>query len=215
MPQKAAASRERQHRRKDGVVVLNKARAAPRDRTVVVLGPTGSALMVARVLQALGVHMDGATGTPDQTPDLTRAMRWRDIGLLRQLIDPRNAAYPVWGWQCPTGVEYADVWTNHLRNPYVVAIFADPFVASTRQRIRMPSEVFPAMERLMHELQMQVVFLRQYNGPTLVCSRERAIAEPETFVRALDNFLRLDGGERWPEAISLIRRSSAPRTRRR
>ena len=197
------------------MLVLNRTRTAQPEKTVVILGSAhGGAAMVGRVLMALGVHIDRRPESAHADAKLNRALGLGDFERVREIVAARDAAHRLWGWRYFSAVEYAGsgcpgVWTKHLRNPHVVAIFADPFVTASRQNVAMPSDIFPAMEDVVHHLHTQLTYLGRHNGPLLMCSHEKAKAAPESFVRALDAFLGLDAAASWPAAVSQIDRSTA------
>lgn len=186
----------------EGVLALNKPDPSPPLKTVIVLGVArGGTTMVASVLQALGVPMGEKLGPVLEDVALSKAVEARDIARLKDIIARRDATYPLWGWKRPSAFEYGDVWRGCFRNPHVIAVFRDPFAIANRNRISMLSDVFQNLERSVQHLGTLVQFLRRHEGPVLLCSYEKALVSPETFVRAVDEFLELNMAERWTDAV--------------
>jgi hypothetical protein len=196
--------------RNDGVLALNTPTSPPPEKTVVVLGPSRSGTtMVASVLQALGVHMGERLGPVLEDAALSQAVEARDIARVKEIIVRRNAKHPLWGWKRPSALEYSDVWQGCFRYPYIIAIFRDPFAIANRNRISMLSDVFQNMERSVQHLGMLVNILRQHKGPVLLCSYEKVLASPETFVWAVHDFLDLNAS--WLCADAAKRIDPTPR----
>lgn len=190
------------------MLALNKPGSPQPEKTVVVLGPArGGTTMVASVLQSLGISMGEKLGPVLEDVALSRAVESRDVARLKDIVARRNAAHPLWGWKRPSALKYADVWQGCFRNPYIIAIFRDPFAIANRNRISMLSDVFQSMERSVQQLGLLVDILSRQQGPVLLCSYEKALISPETFVRAVDSFLELNAAERWPDVIRRVKQS--------
>ena len=188
-----------------GMLEMNKSQHNSPEKTVVVLGVArGGTTMVASVLEALGVPMGEKLGPVKEDVELSQAIESGDIYRFNQLINTRNSTYPIWGWKRPAAVEHSEIWEASLRNPYIIAIFRDPFAIANRNRISMLSDVFKNMENSISHLDMLVQFLQKQRHPTLLCSYEKAITAPEAFVQAVDNFLQLDAQNRWEYALHQI-----------
>ncbi|MDH3314994.1 MAG: hypothetical protein OER43_04385 [Gammaproteobacteria bacterium] len=193
----------------DGVLVLNKPRSSLPKKTVVVLGlARGGTSMVAAVLQALGVFMGNKLGPVLEDVELSETVESRNLARLADMVARRNAAHSLWGWKRPSAFEHADVWQGCFRNPYIIAIIRDPFAIANRNRISMLSDVFENMERSVEQLGRLVKLLRQQKGPLLLCSYEKALDSPETFVRAVEDFLDLNAAERRADAIGQVKPAS-------
>lgn len=189
----------------EGVLALNKPESPSPEKTVIVLGAArGGTTMVAAVLQALGVFMGEKLGPVLEDVALSQAVEARDTARLAEIVASRNATHPVWGWKRPSALEHSDVWQGRFRNPYIIAVFRDPFAIANRNRISMLSDVFQNMERSVQHLGTLVNLLRQQKGPVLLLSYEKALAFPETFVRAAEDFLDLNAAERRADAIQQI-----------
>ena len=194
----------------EGVLALNKPASAPSEKTVVVLGPARSGTtMVAAVLQALGIPMGEKLGPVLEDVALSQAVEARDRARLQELVARRNAAHQVWGWKRPSALELSDVWQDSFRNPYIIAVFRDPFAIANRNRISMLSDVFQNMERSIQQLGLLAGVVRRQQGPVLLCSYEKALVLPGTFVEAVDDFLDLRANDQWADAIHRI--NPAPR----
>lgn len=179
----------------DGILVLNAPSVPCREKTVVVLGAArGGTTMVASVLRSLGVFMGERLGPVLEDVALSRIVEARDADGLKRIVEDRNGKYPVWGWKRPAALEYSDVWNGCLRNLHVIAVFRDPFAIANRNRISMLSDVFHDMERSLRYFHKLADFLKTRDCPQLLCSYEKALASPENFVRAVDEFLGLNAG---------------------
>lgn len=188
-----------------GVLALNRADSPPRAMTVVVLGVArGGTTMVASVLQALGVPMGEKLGPVLEDTELSQAIETRDVARLTDLVASRNAAHQKWGWKRPSAIEYHDVWRDSFRNPYIIAIFRDPFAIANRNRISMLSDVFESMEQAVNRLGTLVRFLREQKGPLLLCSYEKVLLSPEIFVDAVSDFLDLNASESRDDAVRRV-----------
>jgi hypothetical protein len=193
----------------EGVLALNKPASSLPEKTVVVLGAArGGTTMVAAVLQALGVFMGEKLGPVLEDVALSQAVESRDLARLTDIVARRNATHPLWGWKRPSALEYSEVWQGCFRNPYIIAVFRDPFAIANRNRISMLSDVFQNMERSVQHLGMLVSVLRRQKGPVLLSSYEKALAFPETFVRTVEDFLDLDDAGRRADAIGQINPAS-------
>lgn len=193
----------------DGVLALNKPPLPAAEKTVVVLGAArGGTTMVASVLEALGVPMGEKLGPVMEDVALSRAVETRDLAAVDEIIAARNEKHPVWGWKRPSALEHGEVWQGRFRNPYIIAIFRDPFAIANRNRISMLSDVFQNMALSVRHLGMLVEIVKKEKGPVLLCSYEKALASPETFVRAVDDFLDLDAADRRADAIGRINPNS-------
>lgn len=189
--------------------MLNKPEESPLAKTVIVLGAARSGTtMVAAVLQALGVYMGERLGPVLEDVSLSEAVERRDVARLKDIVAQRDAAHLLWGWKRPSALEYADVWQGCFRNPYIIAIFRDPFAIANRNRISMLSEVFHNMERSVAQLGTLVRLLKKEGGPVLLCSYEKALVLPEPFVRMIEDFLNIDGSEKREEVIRRINPTS-------
>lgn len=188
-----------------GVLALNTPQIARAEKTVVVLGTArGGTTMVASVLQALRVHMGEKLGPVLEDVQLSKAVESRDHEQVREIVGQRNAQYSLWGWKRPSALEYSDIWQDKFRNPYMIAVFRDPFAIANRNRISMLSDVFQNMESSIQHLGLMVKFLHRQECPLLLCSYEKVLASPSKFVQAVDDFLDLNAPELWDDAIRQI-----------
>ena len=189
----------------EGVLALNMPDMPQTEKTVLVLGVARSGTtMVASVLEALGVPMGEKLGTVLEDVELSQAVEEHDIELLRGILAKRNSQYSIWGWKRPSAPDYYNVWKDHFRNPYIIAIFRDPFAIANRNRISMMSDIFHNMEQSTRQSADLIKFLSQQTYPLLLCSYEKVLGTPEKFVRVVDYFLELEVSSRWEGAVSQI-----------
>ncbi len=195
--------------RNTGVLELNKPSTKTAEKTVIVLGSArGGTSMVAGVLQALGVFMGEKLGPVFEDVVLSGAIEARNFQLTREIVQNRNQAYPVWGWKRPSAIQYRDVWSGLFRNPYIIAIFRDPFAIANRNRISMLSDIFQNMESSVDHLNTMISFLRNWDGPILLTSYEKALLSPVDFVDAIDQFLELNVPDLKVNALNQIKPAS-------
>ncbi|MBU0689901.1 MAG: sulfotransferase domain-containing protein [Gammaproteobacteria bacterium] len=192
-----------------GVLTLNKPQSHSTEKTVVVLGVArGGTTMVASVLETLGVYMGDKLGPVKEDVTLSAAVERGDIEQIEKIVAQRNAAHPIWGWKRPSAIEHNGIWKGKFRNPYIIAVFRDPFAIANRNRISMLSDVFQNMSRAVQYLDSLVRFLQEQHCPVLLCSYEKVLASPEDFVQAVDEFLGLNVSERWNDAVLQINPAS-------
>lgn len=176
-----------------GVLQLNKTTIQEQEKTVIVLGAArGGTTMVASVLNALGVYMGKETGTLIEDVEIISAVRTGNSVLMKELVDNRNANYPIWGWKRPSAIRYYPFWKDSFRNPYIIAIFRDPFAIANRNRISMLADIHKNMKNSIHDLNLMVSIIKDTNAPVLLCSYEKVLLSPEDFVHSVDNFLDLN-----------------------
>lgn len=188
-----------------GILALNRSDPPSVEKTIIVLGAArGGTSMVAAVLQALGVHMGEKLGPVLEDVALSEAVEARDMVRLEEIVARRNAEHAVWGWKRPSAVEYAEVWWERFRNPHLIAVFRDPFAIANRNRISMLSDVFQNMEHSVQHLGAMVRLLRRHTGPMLLCSYEKALVYPETFVDAVAEFVGISDAGRRADALHCI-----------
>jgi hypothetical protein len=188
-----------------GVLVLNMPDMPQAEKTVVVLGVARSGTsMVASVLEALGIQMGEKLGPVFEDVSLSKAIEQRDLERLSDILVKRDSQHSIWGWKRPSALKYYDVWKDRFRNPYVIAIFRDPFAIANRNRISMMSDLFKNMEQSTQQLADLIRILGQKDFPLLLCSYEKVLGSPERFVQAVDGFLEINVPDRWEYAASRI-----------
>ncbi|MDZ7808846.1 MAG: hypothetical protein U5L11_00285 [Arhodomonas sp.] len=136
-----------------GFLIINQPSTAPAAKTVVVLGVArGGTTMVASVLQALGVHMGENLGPVLEDVRLSEAIEAGDTPTVDAIVAERNERFRVWGWKRPAATRYGKVWQSRFRNPYVIAVYRDPFAIANRNRISMLMDCMKGIERATSEL---------------------------------------------------------------
>ena len=82
----------------EGFVTLNGGAAHLSHKTVIVLGtPRGGTSMVAGTLANLGVYMGEQLSAMYQDQVLSQCIKEKDKQKAKQVIQARNAQYPLWG----------------------------------------------------------------------------------------------------------------------
>jgi len=188
-----------------GHMVLNAPDPPAEAKTAVILGVArGGTTLVAAILQALGVYMGDRLGPVLEDTALSEAIEGADLATLDDLIAARNRRFRVWGWKRPAALRTADTWQPRLRHPHIIAVYRDPFAIANRNRISMLGNPLQGIRRANRELRNLTDFIAASELPLLVCSYEKAMLSPNSFIPAVDRFLGLGAEARWPRARSAV-----------
>ena len=194
----------------------------PSQKTFIVFGvPRGGTTMIARVAEKLGVCM--GSDLPANYEDsefnfdkLSNAIKKDQeclVSTLFAVINRRNSMHDVWGWKYPRAHRYLPLIIDKVRNPHLICVMRDPVASSLRplSRKRMPKEGkrhLPARiinQHLMYQ-QKNIALIDEFKRPTFLCSYEKAILDPPTFVADLSAFIDLRKDESsLEEALQQIR----------
>lgn len=195
-------------------------------RTFVVFGvPRGGTTMVARIVEQLGVPMgqDLPANYEDQAfnfdcmPDEFKADRRMMRASLIDAVNERNQTNLVWGWKYPRANVYLNQIIEHIRRPHLICVLRDPLASSLRPLGRKPARGKSAkrtspiklMEQHLAWQNRNLEIIRKSKCPSLVCSYEKAIVNPEQFVKEMADFIGLDSSdERISRAVDQIKPGS-------
>jgi hypothetical protein len=111
----------------------------PDERTFVVIGlARGGTTMVARLLEAFGVHMGDEADNP-VVEDRRMAAAIEDGGdaAVRAVVADYDAHHAVWGFKRPNVFRALDAQNLPFRNPHFVVVVRDPLAIANRNRISM------------------------------------------------------------------------------
>ena len=188
----------------DNVPVVDTA-VSPEQKTFIVFGvPRGGTTMVARVVEKLGVVMgtklplnyeDNEFNYDKMSDELKEDPEQMARGLMRA-INRRNSKFDVWGWKYPRAHLYLPKIIKHVRNPHLICVFRDPVASalrplSRRQSPKNPSPLMPTKVVKQH-LDWQtrnIQLIHKLSLPSFLCSYEKSIADPSSFVGELASFI--------------------------
>ena len=111
----------------------------PEERTFIVIGlARGGTTMVARLLDAFGVHMGDEADNP-VVEDRRIAAAIEDGGdaAVRAVVADYDANHAVWGFKRPNVFRSLDPQILPFRNPHFVVVVRDPLAIANRNRISM------------------------------------------------------------------------------
>lgn len=162
-------------------------------RTIIVTGVARSGTsLVASVLKAAGLFMgEFVYDVVNEDAQMLELLRSRDIGLLRTLIQQRNAKHTSWGFKIPnlhTFLHHDEL--SLFRNPQMIVIYRDPVAVAVRNAL---SEHFSELDGLIaatSAMQATARFAAQAQCPLLLLSYEKALTFPSLFI---DNVLKFCG----------------------
>lgn len=151
--------------------------------------------MVAQVVEALGFNLGPHAELRMYTHE-DQTMHSPNFGRKCNYVAERNAGHPFWGWKDPIGITSVQQMLFCLRNPHVIVVFRD-LLASIQGEMRYDQVAHPETCRPFEDLvdrtvewwTNNMVFVKQTNVPTILVSYERAITNPEGFVKELAQFL--------------------------
>lgn len=178
-------------------------------RTFVVFGvPRGGTTMVARIVEQLGVSMgqslpdnyEDQSFNFDFMPDEYKVNRSKMYASLIDSIAQRNQSHSVWGWKYPKAHIYLNRILEHVRRPHLICVLRDPLASSLRplgrknSRSKSGKKIPPikVMEQHLAWQNRNLEIIRKSNCPSLVCSYEKAVVNPQGFVEEMADFIGLD-----------------------
>jgi len=174
-------------------------------KTFIVFGvPRGGTTMVARVVEKLGVVMgtklplnyeDDEFNYDKMSDEIKQDPEQMARGLMRA-INRRNNRFDVWGWKYPRAHLYLPKIIKHVRNPHLICVFRDPVASALRplSRRQSPKKSSPLMPTkvVKQHLDWQtrnIQLIHKLNLPSFLCSYEKSIADPASFVGELASFI--------------------------
>lgn len=192
-----------------GMCIINGSAAHLPRRTILVLGQErGGTSMVAGALDLLGIYM-GNTLSPavHEDHELGHFLKVDDRVRARQLIRARDSEHDTWGLKKPTLRLLTRRWQKLFREPVYVVVFRDILAIANRRRVSRGHDLISAMYESLDQFHRLIDFARATRRPTLMVSYEKALNDPEAFVRALAEFLGIEDEERQAKAAAFIRPS--------
>lgn len=159
-------------------------------RTIVVLGVgRGGTSMVAAVLAGLGVFCgDDAKAPRFEDARLARAMRGESYEATEAVIADYDARHETWAFKYPPVAQEPTIVHDALRNPHYVAVFRDLLAVANRRRVSIGHDLGDALASVHRQYGAVLAFLDAERPPALLVSYEKALGDPEAFVRAVAAF---------------------------
>ena len=181
-------------------------------KTVVVIGaPRGGTTMVAGCLAHLGVYMGENLSATYEDSELARVFLLdRDLRNLDEIIKRRDEQHQTWGWKIPAAISTLKKWSKRLRAPHYVVVFRDLLAVANRNRISARWDLIDSILANQDYYAKVSSFLKNNKSPALLVSYEKAIGDPEHFVRELASFINLGSVAQRQNAIGFIKPNSHP-----
>ena len=190
-----------------GIHVLNPSPENSKQKTLVVMGVARSGTsMVAIVLHHLGVNMGiGRDDVIYERPDVYAKLENKKMGMFKKFVEQQNNTFSLWGWKRPKSIEYVRRFESIIRNPHYVIPFRDLLAIATRNNLTVDANVQENLFQVYRNDYRKVIrFLHRNKKPTFLFSYEKAITDPNTFVRRLAEFIGIDSEENIFKAINAI-----------
>jgi hypothetical protein len=157
-------------------------------RTLIVTGlyRSGTSL-VATILRHAGIFMDRQINDAVfEDEEIGAALRSGDDGVLRRLIDERNASHGTWGFKMPQ--VHTDLRPEQLAlfdNAHLIVTFRDIAAIAVRNSLSEYKDAMTALRDAVGQLAGLVAYLDSVSAPSFLLSYEKALIFPEDFVDAL------------------------------
>lgn len=183
--------------RNDGVFLINGDRLPEADgtATIIVVGVSRSGTtMVAACLRAFGVFMgnEEKASAVQEDVEMATAIESGDKSRLAELIEARNAEYPVWGFKRPMAFRVIARHLAAFRNPRLVVTFRDPVAIAKRNQISMHMDFVRALRMANEQTAELIDFVGSIGVPAMLVSYEKALFEPTGFVARLAAFCGIE-----------------------
>ncbi len=179
-----------------GTVLARKPAAEPRQKTIVISGPSRSGTtMVAEVLLKLGLNL-GTELDINLYEDIPirraiREQRWDDLA---DLVEQYDRRFDQWGWKYPESLEHLEHFADRLRNPFFIFLFRDPVSTSIRNSLSDENQPDPGplMIDALNYMMKAVRFMQETPHPCLGLSYEKSVYYSNHMLDTLCDFLFLD-----------------------
>ncbi|ORA76730.1 hypothetical protein BST28_20620 [Mycolicibacter kumamotonensis] len=169
-------------------------------KTYVCFGvPSGGTSAVAGVMRKLGVFMGDDVTTNHEDQEMSN----RDNPHRLQIIEKRNAAHKIWGWQDPHAVNYLNPIGPNLINPHYVIVSRDAVATMAHMRWR-DREAKYAIGTIVAQQQRIVMFSLYCDAPVLFVSYEKLLTHPGSFIAELTAFLDVPPPQDEQSLIALL-----------
>jgi hypothetical protein len=177
-----------------GVVCLNQQDHAIAQKTIIVVGiPRSGTSMVASAMECLGVFMgqyiDKAVF---EDIAIAHALESGDVAKLQSLIENRNRSHNVWGFKRPAAFNIMESFVHYFRNPCFIITYRDPLAIAKRNEISMHMEFPNALLAASRQQIALTQFALKLKQPAMLVSYEKALLDPNGFVKNLAEFCNID-----------------------
>jgi hypothetical protein len=162
-------------------------------KTYIVMGcKRGGTSLVAGILRILGVYM-GDEFIDDNHED--QEFRKKSTKEIINLIEKRNREYEIWGWKDPESIDYIHHVLPYLVNPVFILVYRDPMAIAMSESSRQEKKVGDSLFEAVNVIRRLTDFAL-FTDNTYVVSYEKAILNPEQYVRDMSNTLGLEYNEK-------------------
>lgn len=172
-----------------GIIELNPAPLGQRAVTIVTgLGRSGTS-MAAHILDASGISMgERKDAVVFEDNDFGDALLYRDGELFSRLFTKRSKAMPRWGFKT-TGLHDFDAWRlNMLPGIRMVVMSRDPVAIACRAADAHKLDAAEMLPGIAADAAASVAWAFRQRCPVLLCSYEKALADPHAFAQRLVEF---------------------------
>ncbi|MGM0767987.1 MAG: hypothetical protein ACQEV6_08175 [Pseudomonadota bacterium] len=186
-----------------GVLVIGGSQGKPQStkRIVVVGTARGGTSMVAGALHHLGVFMgDMAVAPVFEDTRLSEAFEAGPVPNIGAIAEEYDRAHRCWGWKRPSAIKYLDLVDHELNQPRYVFIFKDVFSIANRNSISMHTEILSGIKSACAQYSEVANFLESRSPHALLVSYDKALSDPDGFVRALCQFADVEVSDEEKEA---------------
>lgn len=162
--------------------------------TIVVLGcKRGGTSLVAGVLRKLGVFM-GQNMSPHGGHEDTEISQ-KEVPEIIEMIHKRSKEFDTWGWKDPDCIDYIHYLIEYLKDPVFLVVFRDPMATAMseagRQQGKPLSVCLWEAKIAIKKLVDFALQMRTKGYHVLALSHEKAIVNPEEYVKQLARMLNL------------------------
>lgn len=164
------------------------------ENTIVVVGlPRSGTSMIGKVLYELNVFHDNGFLNKNIYEDMEAIeVLEKDINKLDSYIKNQNSKYTIWGFKRPGAFYYIEKYIDKLRNPIYIIPMKDMLFISLRKNISIDMDFTSALKETLKQSNELIEFINKTSVPTILFSYEKAILNPEYFVKELIKILSLN-----------------------
>ncbi|MGE5305045.1 MAG: sulfotransferase [Alphaproteobacteria bacterium] len=133
------------------------------------------------------------------TPEAVLALKEQCGPLIRDVVEKKLLASPVWGWKHPRTILTLDLFLPHLENPHLIAIFRNPLgiakssVEHTKNYISDKVDFFQALSLVnFYSAELCKALERHRELPTLTVTFEDVVSQPMEEALRMADFLQLE-----------------------
>ena len=186
-----------------GMTILNDAPIGPRSTIAATgLGRSGTT-MIARTMFDLGLPMwDRLTPQSCEDKMIQGFIKSGEMDSFAALCRTRSAATPTWGFKVPALRGKLLEAQALMENPRFVITFRDVLAIALRNEISIGAELFDTLKSSAEGYVRLIAAIRRLDVPVLLISYEKALQNPEQFVRTLSGFCGISKSDSEIHAIA-------------